>query len=333
MEYISKYNLTNQYPTINTYTKQATGDVKLIGLYVSDPKYYELYVKNNGKVNSSEYKLNSITFDKPEISLDNITTIKQTSFNFVLAVKNNSSDTVPKYFTSDQFYKKLKSSKEDGNPYFIGRVLDKRFLVEYDLEECFKIVKDLAKAESENNVTLGNHIFVKSDNSIDYVRLVQYIDWLVSPVSPNDSLNGGVLKAEQLINYDFKVKKLELNPLPQSNDANSGGSGNLDRFGVGSVNVGDAISSINTSNNQQNMDNGAPAPIPTGTDSSQTGSRNYYYNVRNESGAVVTVYWRKTNVPTLFQADYAPGQNGVICAQEGTIDGNITRVLVAGCGS
>lgn len=340
MEYINKYNLSNQYPSINNYTKQATGNVKLTGLYVSDPKYYELYVRNDGNVNSSNYEFNSIIFDKPEISLDNITTIKQTSFSFVLAVKTSASDTVPKYFTSDQFYKKLKSSADEGNPYFIGRALDKRFLIEYTLDESIKITKDLLKNEIENNVTLGNHIFIKSDNSIDYNRLVQYIDWLVAPVSPNDALTGGVLKPDQLIDYDFKVKKLELNPLPNSSDASSGGSSGLDRFGDStggsdafSATVAASIpSSTNTSNGYYNTDTTPATALPTGTDSSQTGSRNYYYNVRNDSGAVVTVYWKKNNIPTRFQADYAPGQSGTICAQEGTIDGNITRVQVAGCG-
>ena len=232
MEYISLFNLQNQYPSINNYIKQATGNVKLEGLYISDPKYYELFVRNNGNVNSVEYKYNSIIFDKPDLSLDNVVIVPKTSFNFVLCVKANKSDTVPRYFTSDQFYKKLKSSAVDGNPYFIGRALDKQFLVEYNLEECVKIVKDLLKNETDNMVTLGNHIFIKSDNSIDYNKLVQYIDWLVSFVSPDDSLNGGVLKEEKLINSDFKVKKLELNPLPKSQVAGSGRGG-----GGGSSNI------------------------------------------------------------------------------------------------
>jgi hypothetical protein len=235
MEYISLFNLQNQYPSINNYIKQATGNVKLEGLYISDPKYYELFVRNNGNVNSVEYKYNSIIFDKPDLSLDNVVIVPKTSFNFVLCVKANKSDTVPKYFTSDQFYKKLKSSAADGNPYFIGRALDKQFLIEYNLEECVKIVKDLLKNETKNNVTLGNHIFIKSDNSIDYNKLVQYIDWLVSSVSPDDSLNGGVLKAEKLINSDFKVKKLEINPLPKSEAAGGGStsSGNTNNSGGG----------------------------------------------------------------------------------------------------
>jgi len=236
MEYVSLFNLQNQYPSINNYIKQATGNVKLEGLYISDPKYYELFVRNNGKINSAEYRYNSIIFDKPDLSLDNVVVVPKTSFSFVLCVKATSFDTVPKYYTSDQFYKKLKSSAADGNPYFIGRALDKQFLIEYNLEECIKIVKDLLKNETENNVTLGNHIFIKSDNSIDYNKLVQYIDWLVSSVSPNDSLNGGVLKAEQLINSDFKVKKLELKELPKSEEADGGStsSGNTNNSGGGS---------------------------------------------------------------------------------------------------
>jgi hypothetical protein len=345
MEYVSIFNLPNQYPSINNYIKQATGNVKLEGLYISDPMFYELYSSTDGNINTAEYQYNSIIFDKPEISLDRVTTVPKTSFNFVLAVKTTNSDTVPKYFTSDQFYQKLKSSAADGNPYFIGRALDTKFLVEYNLEECVNIVKDLLKNETDNMVKLGNHIFIKSDNSIDYVKLVQYIDWMVAPVSPDDSLNGGVIKAEELINYDFTVKKLDLKPLPDSSSSNSGQSSptnfgdrfntsnNNDAFSAGSASVRNSIpSSTNTSTGQPNTDANPATSIPTGTDTSQAGSRNYIYNVRNDSGALVTVFWRKNNIPTRFQANYAPGQSGVICAQEGSIDGNITRIQVAGCG-
>jgi hypothetical protein len=347
MEYVSIFNLPNQYPSINNYIKQATGNVKLEGLYISDPNYYELFARNNGNVNSVDYQYNSIIFDKPEIPLNKIVTVPKTSFSFVLAVKNNSSDTVPRYFTSEQFFTKLKNSAEDGNPYFIGRALNTEFLVEYNLEESVKIVKDLLMDEMEDNVTLGNHIFIKSDNSIDYNKLVEYIDWLVAPISPNDSVNGGVIKSEQLINYDFTVKKLDLPSLPDSPNASDGSGGggssvssnsnsndNEDAFSArSSARVSEAIpSSTNTSTGQPNTDANPATSLPTGTDTSQRGSRNYFYNVRNDSGAVVTVFWKKNNVPTRFQADYAPGQSGVICAQEGTIDGNITRVQVAGCG-
>jgi hypothetical protein len=224
MEYVSIFNLPNQYPSINNYIKQATGNVKLEGLYISDPNYYELFARNNGNVNSVDYQYNSIIFDKPEIPLNKIVTVPKTSFSFVLAVKNNSSDTVPRYFTSEQFFTKLKNSAEDGNPYFIGRALNTEFLVEYNLEESIQIVKDLLMGEMENNVTLGNHIFIKSDNSIDYNKLVEYVDWLVAPISPNDSVNGGVIKSEQLINNDFTIKKLDLSSLPESTNANGGNS-------------------------------------------------------------------------------------------------------------
>jgi len=82
MEYISLLNLKNKYPSTNNYIKEAAGNVKLEGLYISDPKYYELYIKNDGKVDSAEYKVNFIKFDKPIVKLDEVVTVPKTSFNF-----------------------------------------------------------------------------------------------------------------------------------------------------------------------------------------------------------------------------------------------------------
>lgn len=323
MEYISLLNLKNKYPSTNNYIKEAAGNVKLEGLYISDPKYYELYIKNDGKVDSAEYKVNFIKFDKPIVKLDEVVTVPKTSFNFVLAIKTTAGDTVPKYFTSEQYYKKLQESAKDGNPYFINRALDKRFIIQYNLEETVKLIKDLEKNEKDVKVTLGNHIYIKGDKSIDYNVLVQYIDWLVSPVKPDDSLNGGVIKPEVLINYDFKVEKLKLEKLPDSVQPSTGNSGPTNRYATSTP---DRITYTPPAE-------GAPPPMPSGTDSSIEGSGNYYYNVKNESGADALVTWRKRNVPDEFRTTYKPGQDGVICAQEGTIIGNVTRVQVAGCGS
>jgi biopolymer transport protein ExbD len=323
MEYISLTNLQNKYPSTLNYETGADKKVRLIGAYTS---------------------LNKLTFSEPKIKLDVVEKVDGTSFNFVIGIKEKATDTKPsRYFTSPQYYSKLKLSITQSNPYFINRALDDTYIVTYSVDETIKMLKGLQESEKKDLVTLPLHIYLDSDGKVDYEKLIKYIDWLVTPVSPNDAINGGVLMENKLGGDKLKIEKKILDELPSSANAGTGGSSggsgggspsNSNNSSAFSATVAASIpSSTNTSNGYYNTNTTPATSLPTGTDTSQGGSRNYYYNVRNDSGAVVTVYWKKNNIPTRFQAIYAPGQSGTICAQEGTIDGDITRVQVAGCGS
>jgi hypothetical protein len=209
MEYITLNKLVNKYPTIGNYVANVVGSIKLNGIYA---------VKN-----FIDFKISPVN----NIKLDNIQTIDNTKFQFVLGVKNKSSETTPfKYFTSPDFLKKLQESINEPNPYFILQALKKEFIVEYSLEDDINTLKDLSKLEAEDSVTVKNHIWFLENGNVDYKKLVQYIDWIVSTPKPLDTANLGVIPVSDILTKaDYEIKKLKLRELPKSESAGSSGRG------------------------------------------------------------------------------------------------------------
>jgi hypothetical protein len=102
MEYISLSKLVNKYPSIGDYVAKVAGSIKLNGIYPIQ--------------NFIDFKISPVN----NIKLDDIQSIDNTTFKFVLGIKNKSSETTPfKYFTSPDFLKKLQESINEPNPYFI----------------------------------------------------------------------------------------------------------------------------------------------------------------------------------------------------------------------
>jgi uncharacterized membrane protein YgcG len=206
MEYISLTNLQNKYPTTLNYETGTDKKVRLFGAY---------------------RLLNKLVFSEPKIKLDVVEKIDGTSFNFVIGIKNKDTDSFPsKYFTSPQYYNKLKLSSNQSNPYFINRALDDKNIVIFSLEETTKILKSLQESEKTDLVTLPIHIYLDSDGKVDYEKLIKYIDWLVAPVSASDAINGGVLLEKSLGGSDIKIEKKVLESLPSSATTGGGGSSN-----------------------------------------------------------------------------------------------------------
>lgn len=220
MEYISLSKLVNKYPTIGNYVAKVAGSIKLNGIYPTK--------------NFIDFKISPIN----NIKLDDIQSIDNTTFKFVLGIKNKSSETTPfKYFTSPDFLKKLQESINEPNPYFVLQALKKEFIVEYSLEDDITILKDLVKLEVEDSVKFKNHLWFLGNGNIDYKKLVQYIDWIVSTPTQLDATNLGVIPVfDILTKADYEIKKLKLTELPKletpiSGNNNSGvGSG----LGLGS---------------------------------------------------------------------------------------------------
>jgi hypothetical protein len=209
MEYITLNKLVNKYPTIGNYVANVVGSIKLNGIYA---------VKN-----FIDFKISPVN----NIKLDNIQTIDNTKFQFVLGVKNKSSETTPfKYFTSPDFFKKLQESINEPNPYFILQALKKEFIVEYSLEDDINTLKDLSKLEAEDMVTVKNHIWFLENGNVDYKKLVQYIDWIVSTPNPLDTANLGVIPVSDILTKaDYEIEKLKLRELPKSESGGSAGGG------------------------------------------------------------------------------------------------------------
>jgi hypothetical protein len=220
MEYITLSKLINRYPSIGNYVSKVAGSIKLNGIYPTK--------------NFIDFKISPIN----NIKLDDIQSIDNTTFKFVLGIKNKSSETTPfKYFTSPDFFKKLQESINEPNPYFVLQALKKEFIVEYSLEDDITILKDLVKLELEDSVKFKNHLWFLDNGNIDYKKLVQYIDWIVSTPTQLDATNLGVIPVfDILTKADYKIEKLKLTELPKSETPISGNnnSGVGNGLGLGS---------------------------------------------------------------------------------------------------
>jgi hypothetical protein len=209
MEYISLSKLVNKYPSIGDYVAKVAGSIKLNGIYPIQ--------------NFIDFKISPVN----NIKLDDIQSIDNTTFKFVLGIKNKSSETTPfKYFTSPDFFKNLQESINEPNPYFVLQALKKEFIVEYSLEDDINTLKDLSKLEAEDMVTVKNHIWFLENGNVDYKKLVQYIDWIVSTPKPLDTANLGVIPVSDILTKaDYEIEKLKLPELPKSESGGSSGRG------------------------------------------------------------------------------------------------------------
>ena len=231
MEYISLSKLVNKYPSIGSYVAKVAGSIKLNGIYPTK--------------NFIDFKISPIN----DIKLDDIKAIDNTKFQFVLGIKNKSADTRPfKYFTSPNFFKNLLDSINEPNPYFTLQALKKEFIVEYSLEEDIKILQDLVKLEKEDNVKFKNHLWFLEDGTVDFKKLVQYIDWVVSTPTEADSVNLGVIPVSKMLTKtDYEVDKLKLTELPTSaKTATEGGGGR----GSSDINYNNTTNTTNQPNFQ-----------------------------------------------------------------------------------
>jgi hypothetical protein len=66
-----------------------------------------------------------------------------------------------------------------------------------------KIFNDLKLLEIGSGVKTNQNLFLVSDNTVDYITLVQYIDWVVGKVNPLDDDTSGVLPAEKIADYEI----------------------------------------------------------------------------------------------------------------------------------
>jgi hypothetical protein len=241
MEYITLSKLINRYPSIGNYVSKVAGSIKLNGIYPTK--------------NFIDFKISPIN----NIKLDDIQSIDNTTFKFVLGIKNKSSETTPfKYFTSPDFFKKLQESINEPNPYFVLQALKKEFIVEYSLEDDITILKDLVKLEAEDNVKFKNHLWFLGNGNVDYKKLVQYIDWVVSTPTQLDATNLGVIPVFGILTKaDYEIEKLKLSELPNSQPKRSSSNTNTNNSGGGAGGSSyDTIPSSGTSTRDTNDGSG-----------------------------------------------------------------------------
>jgi hypothetical protein len=179
MEYKPLQFLENTYPNPNNYVSNGVEKTTLNGIYPEK---------------------NKIEFNLPSIS--ELKYVEGTEFKFVLAIFNDYKDTKPVYYTSELYYNTLQNSILEGNPYFSQASFNPQNIVSYVLETPLKVYSPLHQEEIKPRVNVRQNIFINSGSIVDYDNLVTYIDWMVSPVSPLDDDNFGVLKAETIAGWD-----------------------------------------------------------------------------------------------------------------------------------
>lgn len=183
MEYQSIFLLQNQYPSIANYDGLPNSDIILNGVY---PQNY-------------------LEFTIP--SIQDIEVVEDTSFRFILEVKETAISDEARYFTSPNFYADLESAKVENHPYFLQTGLDEGLFVKITLDKQIKLFNDLKLIDLGTGVKQNQNLFLLADNSVDYVTLVQYVDWLVGRVNPLDDDNNGVIPVEKI--SDFEIGKYD----------------------------------------------------------------------------------------------------------------------------
>lgn len=170
MEYIILDNQQNTYPSVSNYKTTGLDTVTLTG----------------------NFSVNKLDFLLP--NLDNLIIVPNTSFKFILSIDD-------KLYTSPLNYTELVTSFNESNPYFLQSTFLSEFIVKYTPNDIDAIIKKLKVIESEKKINVTKNVFVLADGSYDYISLVKYIDWMVSPVGLDELETNGVLPPKQLSSY------------------------------------------------------------------------------------------------------------------------------------
>lgn len=180
MEYQNLILYPNLYPNVDNYGKTLDGSVSLVGRYESD---------------------NIVSFNIPKLT--DLEIIDNTTFKFVLAIKESEISDETRYFVSPPFFDDLLASIAENNPYFINNALNENLFIKVTLDNQIKLFNDLKLIDLGTGVKQNQNLFLLADNTIDYITLVQYIDWVIGKVNPLDDENNGVLPAEKIADYEI----------------------------------------------------------------------------------------------------------------------------------
>lgn len=156
----------------------------------------------NGKIQlSGNYPQNKIEIDRVDIS--KITVVEDTSFRFILVLRNNNLDPNPKLYTSERYYIDLEYAIAESNPYFTLQSFNRSFVVEVVIDELNQRVRNLRSDEIKRGVEVYQSLMFKQNyisgsiditsEQINHYPLIRYIDWLVSPRNGLDDTYNTVL--------------------------------------------------------------------------------------------------------------------------------------------
>jgi len=170
MEYIALLDQQNKYPNVINYTLTSVDKITLTG----------------------NFNTNKVEFAIP--TLDSLIIVPDTKLRFLLSIDD-------KIYTSKLYYDELITSINEGNPYFLQSTFQEQFIVKYTPSDIASIIANLKVIENDKKIDVKKNVFVLGDGSFDYISLIKYIDWLVSPVGLSEIETNGVLSTKNLSQY------------------------------------------------------------------------------------------------------------------------------------
>lgn len=197
MEHISNLqSIQNKYPNLQNYKKSSDTLFTLFG----------------------NYNQNKLNFDIKSFS--DIIVVPNTTFNFLLLIKTNDDDNGQLY-TSSRFFKLMEEAFNTVNPYFLQFIRKNELVIELNLSEIISLYETFEELEERDKVTVLKNVFFEITDdennpyTINFIKLVEYIDWVVSEVDPNQK--DGVLDVKTIAEYIVEERE-SLNPALSDDD-------------------------------------------------------------------------------------------------------------------
>ena len=155
---------------------------------------------------------------KPDIISDNNKT-KPRIFSDLKIINEESVET--KLFCSQDYFDNLTDAKRSANPYFVNFSFKPEFVVEINSTALLQIMDSYLEAELENGVLMKRNNYLV-DGSIDFDKLLTYVDWVLSKPKLSEIDTDGVIPANLLCEYergtfDKKTGKWDVSVIQKSN--------------------------------------------------------------------------------------------------------------------
>lgn len=154
------------------------------------------FKKSGEIVLTGDVETNKIKFDR--YSLDDIKAVDSVTFEFILRLATFSGQF---YFTSTTFKNKLEAAYNDNLPYMALEALKPGSVVSVDLRPILDSLSDYSREEQKDGVIVKYNTFVDAAGNVDFTKILEYIDWVVS--KPPTNYDDRIIPAETLGNWEI----------------------------------------------------------------------------------------------------------------------------------